>query len=165
MFRRNGAELGMFIAGLLAIVLVVMLPLQYIARTEAESVSSNTQAALDDMVARVQGTHRFTEKDYADLMEAVGVSGAVYTLEISAGTRYYGADGDDGTRTDVPIMTYTNEIIDTVCSEGSYGFSPGDTVTFRLVRKSSSGISRIANSIVETGIEPQEFISGGVVGR
>lgn len=165
MFRRNSAELGRYLAGLIAIVLVVIFPVRYIAKTGAESVDSNTQAALDDMVARIQASHRLTEKDYTDLMEAVNVSGAVYMLEISAGTRFYGSEDGEEVRLDTPMMTYTNEIIDTICMNGSYEFGPGDMVTFRLVRKTESPASRIANAVFATSVSPSEFISGGVVGR
>ncbi len=165
MYRRNGGQIGIFVTGLIAIVLVVILPLQYIAKTQAESVNSNTQAILDDMVARVQSTHKFTEKDYLNLMETINISGAVYDLEISTGTRYYGIDDADDTRIDTPIMTYTNEIIDEISANGYYEFGPGDTITFRLVRRTSSAASQIANSLLDTSIEPTEFISGGVVGR
>lgn len=163
--NRNAAALGRYFAGLLAIVLCVILPLQYIAKTEAESVGANTQAALDRMVSDVCRAKRITEADYLTLIEAIGNSGAIYDVDIMVGTKRYGLDEADDTRFDTPMMSYTNEILDTIAADGYFPLSSGDSVTVRIKAKSKSSASKIANAFLQTHIEPEEYISGWIAGK
>lgn len=163
--NRNAAALGRYVAGLLAIILCVILPLQYIAKTEAESVGANTQAALDRMVSDVCRAKRITEADYTTLMEAIGASGAVYDVDIMVGTKRYGMDEADDTRFDTPMMSYTNEILDVIAADGYWPLNSGDSVTVRIKAKTKSSASRIANAFLKTHIEPEEYISGWIAGN
>jgi hypothetical protein len=161
--KRNAAAIGRYFAGLLAIVLCAVLPLQYIAKTEAESVASNAQAALDRMVSDVCKQRMITEADYIKLMEVLGASGAVYNVEIMVGQKLHGIDDSDDTRIDVPIMTYTNEILSAIETTGSFPLSKGDSVTVKITERSKSSASKIANAFLSTHIEPNEYISGWIV--
>lgn len=161
--KRNAAAIGRYFAGLLAIVLCAVLPLQYIAKTEAEAVASNAQAALDRMVSDVCKAGQITEMDYIKLMEVLGASGAVYNVEIMVGQKLHGIDDSDDTRIDVPIMTYTNEILSEIETSGAFHLSKGDSVTVKITERSKSSASKIANAFLSTHIEPTEYISGWIV--
>ena len=161
--KRNAAAIGRYFAGLLAIVLCAVLPLQYIAKTEAESVASNTQAALDRMVSDVCSARQITEMDYVKLMEVLGASGAVYDVDIMVGQKLHGIDDTDDTRIDVPLMYYTNEILSEIETNGAFYLSKGDSVTVKVKERSKSSVSKIANAFLNTHIEPDEYISGWIV--
>lgn len=161
--RRNAAAIGRYFAGLLAIVLCAVLPLQYIAKTEAESVNANAQAALDRMVSDVCKARRITEMDYVKLMEVLGASGAIYDVEIMVGQKLHGIDDTDNTRIDVPMMTYTNEVLSMIETSGEFPLSVGDSVTVKIREREKSAASKIANAFLSTHIEPNEYISGWIV--
>lgn len=162
-YKRNAAAIGRYFAGLLAIVLCAVLPLQYIAKTEAESVASNAQAALDRMVSDVCKARSITEMDYIRLMEVLGASGAVYDVDIMVGQKLHGIDDDDDTRVDVPMMVYTNEILSEIETNGAFTLSKGDSITVRIKERTKSSASKIANAFLSTHIEPDEYTSGWIV--
>lgn len=152
-------------AGLVAIFCIALIPLQYMGAQEAESQESKLQATIDAVVARVQSTKQLTEHDYTEIVDAVYDSDASYDIEISAGTKRYGSDDDDDTAINVAVMTYTNEILDEINTNGSYDFQPGDTITIRLTRKTSSTASKVSNLFLKTHTEANSFTAGGVISR
>ncbi len=83
--KRNRADIGRLVIGVLIVACLVFLPLRQYALSERSTYENVIQATLDECTDRVQATRKFSVRDYEELTNALYGTGAVYDIEIEVG--------------------------------------------------------------------------------
>ncbi len=83
--RRNKADIGRLILGVLIVACLIIMPLRQFALSERSTYENVIQAALDECTDRVGNTKRFTLRDYEELTQALYNTGTSYDIELEIG--------------------------------------------------------------------------------
>lgn len=83
--KRNRADVGRLIAGMLIVACLIMLPLRQYALSERATYENVIQAAVDRCTDRVGATSKFTVQDFEELSRALYNTGTVYDIELEVG--------------------------------------------------------------------------------
>ena len=162
--KRNRSEIGRYAAGIIAVILLTIVPLRYLGAAEKGSAESHIQSALDGFVSECQDSGRITEDDYSRLRREISASGAVFDFEMSVGTSYYGMD-DAGNTVTTRTFIYTGDIVDELADSGVYELNDGDTLTVKLTARTQTTPARCANLLFKTDVSTNVYTSGCRIGR
>lgn len=164
--KRNMTAIGRLFAGVLAILVITLVPLRYKAIRVTIAEKSRIRACLSETVSDVIRDGRITQSD----LERLSSYGR-YRVELTTGEReepvypYRGVDRalfgeDDDIYGYVLTPPGDNEL--RMAREGEIRLKYGDVFTVRLIQKESTVTERIANTLVNGIIIDEDMTDGGV---
>lgn len=153
--ERNSAQLGRLFAGLLAVILVTVIPLRGLARRSAEAQESYIEACLNSFVDEVAATHTVTLPHYELFLEQLAGTGVLLDCEITVIRHLKALENDD-----IYDAGYTDEVLKRLYSDGEYILDGQDMITVRLVCRKESTAMRVSHLFSSASEVQREYISG-----
>ncbi|MCR5728415.1 MAG: hypothetical protein K6G24_13235 [Lachnospiraceae bacterium] len=147
--------LGRFVAGLLAVMVIVLLPLKLTGISEARRNENALEYALCLFYDGVSTRGKVTEKDFSELINMISFSGINCYVEIEMGTIIYGKEQS------VIEVSYTDELIGMIESSGDEGLDLKNRIlTVRAVQNRENLSMRLANMFWDS-FRPETVVTVG----
>ena len=148
--------IGRYVAGLIAVVMLVLFPVKYKGLSLAEREENIVRAALEETYARIQSDGEITLEHIEGLRAAVSISGIPHDIGIEIGTVIVGK------REKVISVRYTDEIMAELASGGSIDVRHClVSLTANPLRMSFG--EALANMFWDSYVPEGEKVSGGYI--
>ncbi|NLY48942.1 MAG: hypothetical protein GX059_07995 [Clostridiales bacterium] len=168
---------GRIIAGFLAVLLITVFPLRYIIQQNVQDIDCLVEVRARRLSDTIRDGGYLDRRMYEELISFLNTAGDRYDVEILdispvRGEDVYALQGMDSFEamgySDYMIyhdITYTSEILESVCSSGLYHFRSGNYVSLGVVRKDKPSTSRFMSKYSGTSMPGRKkiFTCGGVV--
>jgi len=148
--------IGRYVAGLIAVVSLVLLPVKYKGLSLAEREENTVRAALDETFARIRSDGEITLEHIEGLKAGISISGIPHDIEIEIGTVMVGRSEK------VITVRYTEEIMAELMGGGSIDVRHClVSLTARPLNKSFG--EALANMFWDSYVPEGEKVSGGYI--
>ncbi len=148
--------IGRYVAGLIAVVSLVLLPVKYKGLSLAEREENAVQAALDETFAKIRSDGRITLEHIEALRAGIAISGIPHDIEIEVGTVLVGKSEK------VITVRYTEEIMAELTGGGSIDVRHCLVSITADPLRTSFG-EALANMFWDSYVPVREKVSGGYI--
>lgn len=163
---------GRVTAVILAVLLLILFPLQYEAKAQANITNQRNFQEIALFIDRSCDLKEFTKEDYENFLETLqrGCDGfdfeiEIYTSVYTISSENLNLDEDSLAYEGVTYLdvVYTGEFIEILEREGSYSLQRGDMVTISVDMKEPSIFTNLQNLFFPFVSGETSFVYGGVV--
>lgn len=147
---------GRSIAGVIAVIMIVIYPLLHIAEGYDSILEGVVKSAVKQCHIRVEANREITLKDYETLIEKLEQTGEYFNIELEAvhpvtGKELYFS------------VTYSYDILKQLYQTGSFPLQRGDYFIIKVSCKNTSALKKLKARFREDKARLDEIVIGGEI--